>query len=108
MELISAVEVCRRADVPYRVIDYWTRCGTLTPTVPADGSGSRRAYDAAMVPAIGNAHRISRGLDAAGVHRRGQISIAVIRELIDAYWQGIYQVAPGVWLTWVVDVEQAA
>lgn len=42
--MISATEVVERTGVTYRMLDYWVRCGAVTPAVPAAGSGTRREF----------------------------------------------------------------
>jgi hypothetical protein len=42
--LLSTHEVCKATGLTYRVLDYWCRTGVLEPHLPADGSGSRRAF----------------------------------------------------------------
>jgi DNA-binding transcriptional MerR regulator len=53
---LSVPEVCRRARVSYRRLDYWDRIGLVKPSVrPATGSGTQRLYserDVAMLSSI--------------------------------------------------------
>jgi DNA-binding transcriptional MerR regulator len=41
---LSSAQVCQLVGCSYRQLDYWTRAGLVSPTVPADGQGSRRAF----------------------------------------------------------------
>lgn len=58
--LLSTVEVCRRAGVSYRQLDYWIRCGILTPAREARGSGSARRFTATDLLAVWVAGRLGR------------------------------------------------
>lgn len=42
--MYSSAEACMLADITYRQLDYWCRIGTMTPAVPAKGSGSLRWF----------------------------------------------------------------
>lgn len=41
---ISTSEMCRRAKVTYRMLDYWVHAGLVTPVVRAEGSGNQRRW----------------------------------------------------------------
>lgn len=47
--LYSTKEAMRLAGTTFRQLDYWDRSGLLKPTVPANGSGTRRFYSASDV-----------------------------------------------------------
>lgn len=49
IETYTATEAAARAGVTYRQLDYWARAGHLTPSVEADGSGTKRRYTTAEV-----------------------------------------------------------
>lgn len=63
-------EVCSIAGITYRQLDYWTRCGYITPSVaPARGSGTWRRWDdsdmeaccaLAKLSALGTPQRVFR------------------------------------------------
>jgi len=42
--LISTHEMCRRAKVTYRMLDYWVAIGFVAPAVQAEGSGTTRLW----------------------------------------------------------------
>lgn len=42
--MYSSREACELADITYRQLDYWCRIGTMTPAVPAQGSGTLRRF----------------------------------------------------------------
>lgn len=44
MSTYSTHEAAALADVTYRRVDYWVRAGKVTPSVRAQGSGSRRRW----------------------------------------------------------------
>jgi len=43
-ELLRSTEVLRGTGITYRQLDYWARCGLITPEVEGHGSGSRRLW----------------------------------------------------------------
>jgi DNA-binding transcriptional MerR regulator len=53
---LSVPEVCRRARISYRRLDYWDRIDLVSPSVrAANGSGTQRLYsehDVALLSAI--------------------------------------------------------
>jgi DNA-binding transcriptional MerR regulator len=59
----STPEAAELADVTFRQIDYWARHRIVTPTIEADGSGSRRRWsdgDVRALAAVGRAARATR------------------------------------------------
>jgi hypothetical protein len=58
--LLSSTEVCRRADVTFRQLDYLIRCGILTPAREARGSGTQRRFTATDLLAVWVAGRLGR------------------------------------------------
>jgi hypothetical protein len=40
----SAYEACKALRVSYRMLDYWCRTGTVTPSIEAQGSGTQRRF----------------------------------------------------------------
>jgi hypothetical protein len=60
--VVAATDVCRRADITYRQLDYW--CATypdyMPIAVPAEGSGSNRWYHAADIPKYHVLGRLTR------------------------------------------------
>jgi DNA-binding transcriptional MerR regulator len=67
----SSAQVCQLVGCSYRQLDYWTRAGLVSPTVPAEGSGSRRRWSS------GDVERVRR-LRAVADHRRRPLA-----ELVD-------------------------
>lgn len=52
MDTLRSAEVCRRAGITYRQLDYWGRCGLIpTPSSPC-GSGCPRRWSLAEVERI--------------------------------------------------------
>lgn len=52
-ESLSTRQVCLAAGVTYRKLDYWCRLGLLAGLYDeANGSGSQRRFDAAIVPVL--------------------------------------------------------
>lgn len=41
---MTSGQVCDRLDITYRQLDHWTRRGWITPTIEADGYGTRRGW----------------------------------------------------------------
>lgn len=50
--LYSSDAVCAMVDVSYRQLDYWTRSGTVQPSVESKGSGRPRRWTAHEVCAV--------------------------------------------------------
>lgn len=46
---VPAMDLCVRARITYRQLDYWTRTGRLHPNEDAPGSGNPRTYPASEV-----------------------------------------------------------
>ena len=69
--MLTSTDLCERAGVTYRSLDYWVRPGALVPSVEADGSGSQRLFED---EALGQVVIIKR-------LRRLGISLQVIKEL---------------------------
>lgn len=63
--LLTANDVCFQAGISYRMLDYWTTRGKVTPAVPASGSGSGRLYWPEVVEEIRD---IRRRLEACPFH----------------------------------------
>lgn len=66
--LLSSIEVCRRARITYRQLDYWVRTGVVEPTVDARGSGTQRRFTPAVaehVVTLARYLRMGLALDAA-------------------------------------------
>ena len=58
--MLTTSEVSKLIGVSYHRLDRWVRIGLVTPTVAADGSGSRRLWsDGDLVEAVVVAHRIA-------------------------------------------------
>ena len=69
-DLIRSPEVCRRAGITYRQLDYRVRMGHITPVVDADGPGTTRLFDPAVVDEI---RAYERGIDNCPFpHRRAK------------------------------------
>jgi DNA-binding transcriptional MerR regulator len=83
----------------YRKLDYWARTGIVTPTLEANGSGSRREYSEDDVRALILVERASRcGVDGATLAQL----VAAVRDSPDARWARITPRGPrhngGSWL----------
>lgn len=49
---LTSRDLVEQTGATYRQIDYWTRTGRISATIPANGSGSSRGYDPSIVPRI--------------------------------------------------------
>lgn len=75
---VTSVEICERARITYRQLDYWVRAGLLRTTTPENfGSGSARFY---LASEIAVAHLMQR-LISAGLAPR--IAHSMARDLIE-------------------------
>jgi DNA-binding transcriptional MerR regulator len=52
VETFTSKEAVLFAGCTYRELDYWARTGVLEPSIPANGSGSRRLYSTDDVRAL--------------------------------------------------------
>lgn len=48
-DLLSSTDVCQRAGITYRQLDYWARLGVVAPVVDCAGSGTQRRWDREQV-----------------------------------------------------------
>lgn len=63
--MLASADVCQLAGITYRQLDYWVRTGRLVPSLPGDGSGSRRCWsldDARKAIELGLTLDVARGL----------------------------------------------
>lgn len=97
--LFSFGEVQRLTGITERQLDYWCRVGVICPAVPANGSGSRRAFDVREVNAIRVfAVVLNLGLGTSRACRPPS-SLATLVEHVRAHGAtGTYEYAPGVLL----------
>lgn len=53
--LLSSYDVCMRAGISYRMLDYWARSGIVVPALPARTSGTPRGWtdEQALAIAVG-------------------------------------------------------
>lgn len=80
--LWTSRQVCAIAGCTYRQLDYWLRTGVVTPSVEADGSGSRRQFDYACLRLI-FAVRVTRSLGIGLTHSRDDNATGINRDMID-------------------------
>lgn len=45
----TSTQVCDKLGLQYRVLDYWCRNHAIKPTIPAQGTGSKREFSQAEV-----------------------------------------------------------
>lgn len=64
---ISATAICKAAGVSYRSLDYWIRAGAIVPSLPAEGSGSRRGFTEREQEAIVLIGQVQRDCAALGL-----------------------------------------
>lgn len=69
---ISGPDLCDRAGITYRQLDYWTRVGYLHPLDPTPGSGRLRAFPIAELSLA----RLVRDLLAAGLMPKPAFALA--------------------------------
>lgn len=99
MTLISSMEFAERCGISFRQLDYYSRRGALRPAIPARGSGSRRQFDDALVPAVRNADRIARAISNDPSSRPHHQLMAL---LIERYPYGRLELGDGIVLSWPV------
>lgn len=83
----STLEACAAAGLTYRVVDYWVRCGAVSPSVAAHGQGTRRSWS------IDDVDRLTR--IGAVVHRAERLGLDVECVAVAAMWDAM--VAGGTW-----------
>lgn len=87
---ISSADVCRAANISYRVLDWWVRTGAITPSVPARGSGRPRWWsekELEILVALGRVWRDLHSLDL-------QPQMTLIKQLWDElYENGVAMIA---------------
>lgn len=52
-QTLTSTEVCRRAGITYRNLDYWTRRGFAHPLIDARGCGTQRRWTEDEADVIG-------------------------------------------------------
>jgi hypothetical protein len=57
--LLSSYETAALADISYRQLDYWCRCGVIVPVQDARGSGTRRRFTPSQVRALSVCGRLA-------------------------------------------------
>ena len=79
--LISSDDALRRIGhtIPYSILHRWTHDGHVTPTQPAQGTGSRIGWSARDVAALEAIGRVRRDFNSSGT----PCTPKVIRELWD-------------------------
>lgn len=108
---LSALDVCERAGITYRQLDYWIRTGAITPTQKANGSGTQRRFTEGDARAV----RLAATLRALGA------PIATIgavagrwADMPEHEWVGVLIVnhdgttVPGGASGWILDLELLA
>jgi hypothetical protein len=63
----STREACAAAGVTFRMADYWIRRGAITPTVDADGCGTRRGWTVRDVERLTRIGRVIERAEAVGL-----------------------------------------
>lgn len=58
--MLTSLEVCRRAGITYRQLDYWCRTGVVEPLIDARGSGSQRRFTQAEADHVAGLARYLR------------------------------------------------
>ena len=59
-ELISTMDVCRRARVTFRMLDTWVRIGMVVPSISGQGSGTQRKFREFQVGEVCEIREIKR------------------------------------------------
>lgn len=94
---IGSVELCELTGMTYRQLDYWVRNGVFTAEGEGMGSGSRRTYDASVIPKIKVLVRVARAFASKDV---GQLSTHTYADIFNHADRGYVEVAPGIRITW--------
>lgn len=101
--LLSTEDLARLAGVSFRQLDHWYRRGVFGEA-GVIGSGFRRAWDPAVVPAVRLLGEMSRSLGVGHGSRGNQgLHTDLLRRVLGAYCDGELEVAPGIWLRWTVE-----
>jgi len=103
---LTSAEFAAAAGLTYRQVDYWARTGV--PAVEADGSGSRRVWDAHLVPVARLLGVIVATFNTGTPKCKGPISDGVWRRLVEAYPDGQVDLGEGIRLVWDPDQLGAA
>ena len=80
--VLTAPQVCRRAGITYRQLDYWCRVGMIRPERDARGSGTQRKFTEAQARGM----RLAAALMRAGA-TTSAISALVARMTDAPEWQ---------------------
>jgi hypothetical protein len=84
LPLVSTAEALRLSGLTPRVLNYWCDHGTITPSQPPAGRGSRTGYSLAEVAALTALARVRADLLALG--------LSVPRTVIGALWDQLTEV----------------
>ncbi len=74
---ISSADVCRAANISYRVLDWWVRTGAVTPSLGAHGSGSRRRWSEEELACLMAIARVWHDLHSLGL----QVENSFVKQL---------------------------
>lgn len=97
---LSTIELCVQTGATYRQIDYWTSYGVIPPPDGKRGSGFRRRYDQAIVPAVRCVVRISAALRSG--HQSGA-NMDLLADIFKHYNDGYIPIGDHAALVWVVE-----
>lgn len=79
----STTEVCQAANLSYRVLDWWVRTGSVTPSIAeARGSGRSRVWSQRDLDVLMAMGRVWRDLNRLGL----QMQTSLVKQL----WQELY------------------
>lgn len=109
-ERLSTHEVCRRAGITYRVLDYWSRTDTLRATHEAAGSGTRRRWSlddlavAGALKVLAAHHAETEVLREVAITLREWLDAGQFRGVAYVDLQGRVSRTPGA-AAWVLDLD---
>jgi DNA-binding transcriptional MerR regulator len=96
---IGSTELCEATGLTYRALDYWCRNGVIPDGGNAGGSGSRRSFDAAIVPKVRVVAQVAQAFQNKDV---GQLSTLTYAEIYENHDEGFIRLANGVCITWPI------
>ena len=80
----STQEAADACGLTYRMVDNWTRCGAVWPSIPAHGQGTRRMWSTVDIERLARIARVVRDAERAGL----QVTYAAITAMWDAIEAG--------------------
>lgn len=108
--LFSSDQVCRLTGVTYRQLDHWTRTGTISPAIDAQGSGSRRRWTQRHVCAV---HVLGQMATMGANHLQLREAWTYLAERPADAWHGIVyadrlgRISEHVVCGWALDLDDA-